>query len=109
MTNRPTVVCEDNGDNGSGTIRRTVRIVNPLGIHPRVADRFSRSARTFTCDVTVWNGETRADGKSVIDLILLVALPGSDVILEVAGADAAAAIEPLAAILGAADGEDYAI
>jgi len=32
-----------------------------------------------------------------------------DVVLEVEGADAAAAIDPLAAILGAADGEDYRI
>lgn len=104
MSDRPTVV---NGD--PGPIRRTIRIINPLGVHHRVADYFSRAARRYECHVTVWNGENRADGKSLIDLILLVVMPDSEVVLEVDGADAAAAIEPLAAILAAADGEDYEI
>ena len=36
-----------------------------------------------------------------VELILLVALPGSEVVLEVEGADAAAALDPLADILSA--------
>ena len=57
----------------------------------------------------VWNGETRADGKSPTDLILLVALPGTELTLEVDGADARDAIEVLAHILAAVGGEDYTI
>lgn len=97
------------GTNGTGPYRRTVRVINPLGLHPRVADRFSRTAKQFACAVTVWNGETRADGKSIWDLILLVALPGAELVLEVDGSDAAAALDPLAEILAAPSGEDYTI
>jgi len=90
-------------------IRRTVRIINPLGLHHRLADRFSRTAKQYTCIVTVWNGDTKADGKSLTDLIMLIAMPDSDVILEVDGPDALEALETLAAILAAANGEDYTI
>jgi phosphocarrier protein HPr len=97
------------GPAGNGPIRRTIRIVNPRGLHPRIIDLFTKTAKRFTAAVTVRNGEVAADGKSVMDLILLVALPDSDVVLEVDGPDAAAAIEPLAAILAAPGGEDYTL
>lgn len=93
--------------NGNGPLRREVRVVNPFGLHYRVADRFARAAKGYAATVTVWNGETRADGKSVMDLILLVALPGADLVLELDGPDAAAALDPLADILAAPGGEDY--
>lgn len=89
--------------------RRTVRIVNPLGLHFRVADRFARAAQRFACAVTVWNGEVRADGKSLMDLIMLVALPDCEVVLEVDGPDAPDAVDPLADILAAPGGEDHEI
>jgi phosphotransferase system HPr-like phosphotransfer protein len=59
--------------------------------------------------VTVYNGDRRADGKNIWDLMGLLVFPGMEVILEVEGADAATALEPLAAVLGATGGEDYTI
>jgi phosphotransferase system HPr (HPr) family protein len=93
----------------TGPLRRTVRVSNPLGLHYRAADRFARAARQFSSTVTVWNGESRANGRDLIELILLVALPGTDLVLEVEGPDAPAALESLADILGAPSGEDYTI
>ncbi len=95
--------------NGNGPLRRTIKIINPLGLHWRIAERFSRTAKTFVCAVRVWHGESRADGKSPTDLILLVALPGTELVLEVDGDDAATALEPLTSILASSSGEDYAI
>lgn len=93
----------------AGPLRRVVHILNPLGLHQRAADRFCRAARQYDSAVVVLNGDRRADGKNIWDLIGLLVFPGMDVVLEVEGADAAAAIDPLAAILGAAGGEDYTI
>jgi phosphocarrier protein HPr len=95
--------------NGDGPLRRKVVVVNPLGLHMRAADRFCRAAKQYACAVTVWNGEARADGKSLLDLILLVALPGAELVLEVDGSDARDALESLADILAAVGGEDYTI
>ena len=106
MNNRPKMA---SGERSDGPLKRRIRIVNPLGVHHRVADRFSRTARQYRCEVTVWNGENRADGKSLIDLILLVVMPDAEVLLELDGDDAAAALDPLTEILAAADGEDYTI
>lgn len=94
---------------GAGPLRRVVRVVNPLGLHHRVADRFARTAGRFACSVTVWNGEARANGKDLWELILLVVLPGAEVVLEVDGPDAPQAVDPLAAVLGSPGGEDYTI
>lgn len=93
----------------NGPRRRVVRVTNPLGLHQRAADHFHRAARKYTCAVTLWNGDYRADGKNLWDLIALAVLPGTEVVLEVEGPDADAAIDPLAEILGAPAGEDYTI
>lgn len=100
---------ERSANGTAGPIRRTVRVVNPLGLHHRVADRLARTAKGFQATVVVWNGELRADGTSVWDLLGLVVMPGTEVVLEVDGPDAAAAVEPLADILAAPGGEDYTI
>lgn len=92
-----------------GPLRRVIRIVNPLGLHQRVADRFCRTAKQYTSTVSVWNGPTRADGKDIWALIMLVALPESEVVLEVDGPDAPHAVGTLAAILASPGGEDYTI
>lgn len=93
----------------AGLLRRVVRIVNPLGLHHRVADRFARTANRFDVAITVRNGELSADGKSLWDLMMLLAFEGTDVVLELVGPEAEAALEPLAEILAARGGEDYAI
>ncbi|HVK18140.1 MAG TPA: HPr family phosphocarrier protein [Fimbriiglobus sp.] len=89
----------------NGAIRKTVAVANPNGLHMRPATLFALAARTYRSVVTVWNGDRRADGKSSLDLILLVALPGAELVLEVDGDDAADAIGPLADLLGS-PGED---
>jgi phosphocarrier protein HPr len=92
-----------------GPFRRTVRVTNPLGLHPRAADRFHRAAKMYNATITVCNGDRRANGKSVADLIMLLVFPDTEVTLEVDGPDAATAIDPLAEILASPGGEDYTI
>jgi len=94
---------------GAGPIRRKVKVVNPRGLHHRVIDLFTKTAKRFESKITLWNGELKADGKDLWDLLLLVVLPETEVVLEADGPDAAAAVEPLAAILAAPGGEDYTI
>ena len=89
-----------------GPMRRTVRVTNPNGLHMRPATVFAQKARTYRSAVTVWNADRRADGKSSLDLILLTALPGAELVLEVEGDDAAEAAALLADLLGS-PGEDY--
>lgn len=83
------------------TLQRTVTIVNPQGFHMRPAAEFARLASAFQSQVTLAKEDLRVNGKSLLDLILLVAVPGTQLTLEVSGPDAAVAIEALAELLAA--------
>ena len=91
---------------GHGPIRRKVTVANPNGLHMRPATAFAQKAKSFACRVSVINGSNRADGKSPIDMMLLVALPGAELTLELDGTDADQAVELLAGMLSSpGDGE----
>lgn len=84
----------------TATHTRAVTVANPQGLHLRPASLFSQAARKFSCSVTVWNGPDRkANGKEMLELVLLVALPGAELVLEADGADAASALEVLSTLL----------
>ena len=48
---------------GTGPFRRVVQIVNPLGLHQRVADRFCRAAKQYASR-HVWNGDGGPTGRT---------------------------------------------
>lgn len=84
--------------------RRTVIVANPPdGLHMRPATAFAKLARGFRCTVSVRHGDKTADGRSPTDLLMLIALPGSEVEVVLEGDDAELALEPLIAILTACD------
>jgi phosphocarrier protein len=74
----------------------------------RPAAAFAKVARQYRSTVTVRRNEQGVNGKSQLDLMLLAAEPGAELVLEVAGDDAAAAMPVLAGLIEAvtADGED---
>jgi phosphocarrier protein len=82
-------------------LRRTVKIMNPSGLHLRPLTAFVQRALKFESSVTVTKDGKTVNGKSPLELMLLAAEQGTDLILEVSGSDAAAAIEALAEILAA--------
>lgn len=90
---------------GSGPLRRTVRVNNPYGLHMRPATAFAQVAKGFQAVITVWNGSKKADGKSSLDLILLIADPGADLTLECEGEDAERALHTLADLLSSTGDE----
>ncbi len=80
-------------------VRRTVVIVNPNGLHMRPATTFAQLAAGVACDITVWLGEKRANGKSLWDLIGLCALRGTELTIEADGPDAETTIGQFVEIL----------
>ena len=82
-------------------LRRVVTVANPQGLHMRPAAAFAKAARQYKSTVTVSRDDRSENGKSQIDLLLLAAEPGTELIVEVsgAGADAEAVLELLAGLL----------
>jgi phosphocarrier protein HPr len=81
--------------------RRRVDIVNAHGLHMRPADKFVRLANSFQSEIWVSHGETRANGKSILDMTGLAAECGSTLDLEARGPDAEEAIAALADLVAA--------
>ena len=88
------------------SFRGKVIIVNPQGLHMRPAMAFARKAQGFESTVTVQIGDRSVNGKSLIDLMLLAAEAGTELIVEVQGSDAPKALPELLEILGAPSAED---
>jgi phosphotransferase system HPr (HPr) family protein len=89
-------------------LNQTVTIRDPQGLHMRPAAAFAKAARQFQSTVTVRLNDRSVNGKSQLDLMLLAAEPGAELILEVAGEDAPGALALLADLIEAvaADGEE---
>lgn len=81
------------------TLQRVVTIVNPQGLHMRPAAAFAKVARQFRSTVTIRRDDRSVNGKSQIDLLLLAAEPGAQLLLEVSGDDAPTALNALGEIL----------
>ena len=81
-------------------VRRRVTVANPAGLHMRPAGVVAKHAQSFAAAVTVCNGDRKADGKSPMALILLIALPGTELVVEADGPDAESAADAVCAALG---------
>ena len=79
----------------SGASETTVEIKNPEGLHMRPAMEFVKTASRFQSKITVANGETEVDGKSIMQVSLLVATCGTELLIRAEGEDAEEAIAAL--------------
>ena len=83
----------------------TLTIVNPLGLHARAASKLVALAKTFESEIVLEKDGQRADGKSIMKVMLLAAPVGSEVALQVAGADEDAAFDAVRALIDDGFGE----
>ncbi len=86
-------------------IERSAEIVNGLGLHARPAAQFVKLAATFASSIEIECDGERANGKSIMGVMMLAAECGSTVVLHVDGPDEEAAAEALAALIARGFGE----
>jgi phosphotransferase system HPr (HPr) family protein len=92
--------------NGEVLRRKTVIVKDPMGLHMRPLTVFAQRAGQFAGTVTVIKDDQRVNGKSPLELMLLAAEQGTELILEVSGPDADSAIDVLAELLAGSTSED---
>jgi phosphotransferase system HPr (HPr) family protein len=91
------------------TASRETRICNTLGLHARPAMQFVDVANQFTSRVTVHKGgeePAEADGKSVMQMIILAATEGTPLRIEAEGEDAEQAVGKLVELVEGKFGEE---
>ncbi len=91
------------------TASREIVVSNKLGLHARPAMQFVDRANQFKSRVTVYKGGEEpgeADGKSVMQMIILAATEGTPLRIEAQGQDAEVAVDKLAELFASKFGEE---
>ena len=86
-------------------VRRRYHLCNEKGLHARAATQFVRTASQFDSTISVYRDEARADGKSVMSLLILAVPCGSAVDVEAEGTDAETAVSSLGKLIESGFGE----
>ena len=85
--------------------KRSVRIVNKLGLHARASAKLTQTAARFASNVFISRNGRRVNAKSIMGVMMLAAGMGSTVELEAEGEDAAAAIDAIEQLFAEKFGE----
>mgnify|MGYP001309151575 CR=1 FL=1 len=83
------------------SVRRTgkVQIVNRLGLHARPAMALADLANVYSCNVHLKSGETTVDAKSIMEILMLAAVKGTELEVTCDGPDADACLEALSKLV----------
>ena len=87
-------------------LRKTVTIVNKLGLHARAATKLVRLASSFESEVQLKRQQREVNGKSIMGVMLLAAAKGVDIELIVSGTDEETAMNDLSALIENRFGEE---
>ena len=82
-----------------GNCRKTVLIVNDLGVHLRAAGALVQLAGRFQCDIWIERDEMRVNGKSIMSVLSLAASKGTEVVVSAEGADAEQAVAAVSGLI----------
>lgn len=80
-------------------IKKKVTIINKLGLHARAAVKFVNLANRFTSSVRIEKSGNEIDGKSILGILTLAAVQGSEITLNISGKDEQSAMEALLALI----------
>ncbi len=73
-------------------LRYGVTVLSPLGLHARPAARIAEAVQDFKATLFVECGKNRADAKSMLDMLTLGAVAGSELFFYAQGEDAEACL-----------------
>ena len=88
------------------TIKKTLTIVNKLGLHARAATQLVQLANQFEAKIVLKKGDKEADASSVLGLMMLESHQGEQVDVLVNGIDAQAALAAIEELIEGKFNED---
>ena len=87
-------------------IKKTLTIVNKLGLHARAATQLVQLANQFEAKIVFKKGDKEADASSVLGLMMLESHQGEQVDVLVNGSDAQAALAAIEELIEGKFNED---
>ncbi len=89
-----------------GALKQTVTMANQRGLHARASAKFVQLAEGFEAQVFVSKDGERVRATSIMGLMMLAAAYGTNIDIEATGAEAAAALAALVALVEGKFGEE---
>lgn len=80
-------------------LKKKITVKNKLGLHARAAVKFVNLANCFGSSVKIEKDGAEIDGKSILGILTLAAVKGSQITLIVSGKDQAAALKALVVLI----------
>lgn len=80
-------------------LKKKITVKNKLGLHARAAVKFVNLANCFSSSVKIEKDGAEIDGKSILGILTLAAVKGSQITLIVSGKDEATALKALVALI----------
>lgn len=86
-------------------VTKTVKVINPCGIHLRPAGALAQTSMKFKCDVMIEYGDNLIDAKSVLNVMAAGIKCGQEIALICKGKDEEAALQAVVEAIEAGLGE----
>jgi phosphocarrier protein len=83
----------------SPRVSAAVEIINKLGLHARAARLLVEAVRGFEAEVTIRRDEQTVNAKSILEIMMLAAGPGTALEVVAIGPDADAAVAAVCALV----------
>jgi phosphocarrier protein HPr len=80
-------------------LEKKAKIVNELGLHARAAAKFVKIANRFESSVKIEKDGVVVDGKSILGILTLAAVRGTQIKLSVSGKDEQATLKALVKLI----------
>jgi len=81
-------------------------IINKLGLHARASALFVKTASQFKSEIKVSRDGIEVNGKSIMGIMMLAAAKGTEIVLNVTGADESEAFQKLGELIQNGFGEE---
>lgn len=88
------------------TLSRVFKIKNKLGLHARAAAMFVRLSNKFSSDIKLIKDGYEVNGKSILGILSLAAIQGTELNIVAVGEDAREAISEIGKLIESGFGEE---
>lgn len=89
-----------------GEIIKVFKVKNKLGLHARAAALFVRLSNRFSSEIKLAKDGYKVDGKSILGVLSLAAVQGTQIEVSAIGNDAEEAIREIEKLVDSGFGED---
>ena len=88
-------------------LSKTVKVINPLGLHARAAANLVRLAAGFQSEINLKRTDNQvvADAKSILSILTLAAAQGTELEVEIVGTDEQQVMKEIESIFANGFGE----